>query len=93
VQEAKAQARLKAEVEARAKDPRFWLKNGPGKDPVDAPGWGPIPRKPNAAELSIPLSDLQWLFERLRQLVADRGNAIEQLALEVKLPGSGERGA
>lgn len=37
VQQAEAQARLKAEIETLGADPRFWLKTGPGKD--EAPGW------------------------------------------------------
>jgi hypothetical protein len=39
VEQAEAQARLKAEVDAYAQDARFWLKNGPGKDTGAAPGW------------------------------------------------------
>lgn len=93
VEEAKAQARLKAEVEAQAKDPRFWLKNGPGKDPGDAPGWGPVPRTSPATELGIPLGELQWLFDRLRPLMADHADVIEQLAHEAKLTGAGKRAA
>jgi hypothetical protein len=51
VAEARAQARLKAEIDALAKDPRFWLKTGPGKDADDAPGWGPArARRADATE-------------------------------------------
>ena len=39
VREAQAQARLKAEMDARAKDARFWLHYGPGKEIADTPGW------------------------------------------------------
>jgi len=39
VLQAKAQARLSAEMEARKKDPKFWLRYGPGKEAADAPGW------------------------------------------------------
>ncbi len=39
VMEAKAQARLFAEIELRQKDPKFWLTRGPGKETVDFPGW------------------------------------------------------
>lgn len=44
VQAAKAQARLKAEMKAMEEDPRFWLKNGPGKEKPDSPGWAAMVR-------------------------------------------------
>lgn len=39
VRQAQAQARLKAEIDARDKDVRFWLRYGPGKESADNPGW------------------------------------------------------
>jgi len=39
VLEARAQARLSAEIETRKDDPRFWLTHGPGMEKVNAPGW------------------------------------------------------
>jgi hypothetical protein len=48
VEEAAAQARLKAEVEIREKDPRFWLRHGPGRETPDAPGWT-APARPETA--------------------------------------------
>jgi hypothetical protein len=39
VRQAQAQARLKAEIDARAADPRFWLRHGPGKETPEVPGW------------------------------------------------------
>ena len=30
---------MAAEVKALAKDPLAWLKSGPGRDSLDAPGW------------------------------------------------------
>jgi len=39
VDQAQAQARLKAEMAAYDNDPRFWLKNGPGKEVPGKPGW------------------------------------------------------
>jgi len=38
--EATAQARMKAEIEVRQKDVKFWLRYGPGKERPGAPGWG-----------------------------------------------------
>jgi hypothetical protein len=39
VRRASAAARASAESELRAKDPRFWLKHGPGRETFDYPGW------------------------------------------------------
>lgn len=44
VRQAAAQARLRAEIETRDKDARFWLRHGPGKERPDAPGWSAPPR-------------------------------------------------
>lgn len=40
VEEARAQARLAAEVEVRKRNPEFWLSRGPGKERPGQPGWG-----------------------------------------------------
>jgi hypothetical protein len=39
VRQAAAMARVKAEIDLREKDPRFWLKHGPGRETPDYPGW------------------------------------------------------
>jgi hypothetical protein len=39
VSQTAARARLKAEIEAREKDPRFWLLHGPARETADSPGW------------------------------------------------------
>jgi hypothetical protein len=39
VVQARAQARLAAELETRKKDPRYWLTHGPGRERPGAPGW------------------------------------------------------
>ena len=39
VREAKAQARLGAEVEVKKTKPELWLAKGPGRDREGAPGW------------------------------------------------------
>lgn len=44
VRQATAQARLKAEMDVREKDVRFWLRYGPGKETVDTPGWSAAPK-------------------------------------------------
>jgi hypothetical protein len=50
VLEARAQARLSAEIETRKDDPRYWLTHGPGREKANAPGWtnpasGQLPAK------------------------------------------------
>jgi hypothetical protein len=42
VNEAAAQARLKAEINTCDADPRFWLRHGPGKETRQAPGWAAL---------------------------------------------------
>jgi hypothetical protein len=37
--QARAQARLGAELETRKRDPRFWLTHGPGREKPNVPGW------------------------------------------------------
>src|SRR5690349_4822223 len=41
--QAKAEARAMAESATRTKDPRGWLKHGPGKDRPGEPGWSNAP--------------------------------------------------
>ncbi len=49
--QARAQARTAAEIKARDKDPRFWLKHGPGRERPGYPGWtNPAPAGPVHAE-------------------------------------------
>src|SRR5258708_2146024 len=48
IRQAIAQARLKAEMAALDKDPKFWLKSGPGKGTEKNPGWT-NPAKPDTA--------------------------------------------
>lgn len=42
VLQAKAEARIAAEIEARRIDPKFWLRNGPGKTKPGEEGWTEI---------------------------------------------------
>jgi hypothetical protein len=39
VEQAKGHARLSAEIQVREKDAKVWLRYGPGRETVDAPGW------------------------------------------------------
>src|SRR5947208_734663 len=44
VEQAKAQARLRAEMAAMENDPESWLKHGPGRDRPELPGWAAMVR-------------------------------------------------
>lgn len=56
VRQARAHARLTAEVETRTNKPTDWLKSGPGRETADREGWtGP----PRAITTSVPPSPLQ----------------------------------
>jgi hypothetical protein len=44
VEEAQAQARLRAEIAVLEKDTRGWLKHGPGRDLPGRPGWAALVR-------------------------------------------------
>jgi hypothetical protein len=44
VRQARAQARLKPEMQLREDSPRQWLLHGPGKQTPDSPGWSAAPR-------------------------------------------------
>jgi hypothetical protein len=44
IRQAQAQARLKAEIDCRSNDPKFWLRSGPGKETTTAPGWSQAPK-------------------------------------------------
>src|SRR5438094_6168105 len=39
VQQAHAQARLRAEIHVLGEAPKLWLEHGPGRDRADCPGW------------------------------------------------------
>jgi hypothetical protein len=61
VRQAQAQARLKAEVDARNADARFWLRYGPGKETADSPGWSaPVKAAGRASADTQPLASPEW---------------------------------
>src|SRR5205823_14828379 len=63
VMRSRAAARVRVEAEVRQKDPRFWLRHGPGRETPTRPGWTnparPAPaRRSRAAD---PLTSPHWL--------------------------------
>jgi hypothetical protein len=74
VMEARAQARLQAELTAKTDKPLDWLKAGPGKDSAGNPGWT-NPGKPHADSARGPDGE-----QMMVELFALLGEAVEQLA-------------
>jgi hypothetical protein len=62
VEQAKAQARITAEIETRKHHPLSWLRHGPGREAPQAPGWT-TPVKPVVAKEHIlnVLESPEWL--------------------------------
>lgn len=53
VRQARAQARVAAEIEVRREQPARWLTKGPGRDRPGEPGWGDRPLPDDAPDGSI----------------------------------------
>jgi hypothetical protein len=58
VRQAIAKARLRAEMQVLTKDPKFWLKHGPGKETPNSPGWS-NPAKPATVQDGATLRDAE----------------------------------
>jgi hypothetical protein len=63
VLQARAQARLAAEIKVREQDPRFWLRHGPGRERPGQPGWTnpvrPAPPRAGGTKLGLDAPQLQ----------------------------------
>jgi hypothetical protein len=74
VMEAKAQARLAAELKAASEDPIAWLRSGPGKETINDPGWS-MPIRPQLKQdnrsVNIFLSpQMQGIMASILQVLA-----------------------
>jgi hypothetical protein len=74
VLQARAQARLSAEVETRKNDARYWLTHGPGRETQGSPGWtnpasGRIPPKRERGGRVLSKEFLEMLRPILEALV------------------------
>jgi hypothetical protein len=67
VMEAQAQGRLGAEVAVRNERPLDWLRNGPGRDAPDRPGWSaPVRPEADAGRAAVLLQpEVQALIQAL----------------------------
>jgi hypothetical protein len=58
VRQARAHARLMAEMDLRSSAPKVWLLHGPGRETTDAPGWS-SPTRPRRGGPAEPLNVLR----------------------------------
>jgi hypothetical protein len=68
VRQAQAQARLGAEATALTENPLAWLRNGPGRETAERPGWTGTVRAMPAAQNTgsiLLLPEVQRLVQRL----------------------------
>jgi len=93
VLQARAQARLAAEMETRKKDPRSWLTHGPGKERTGAPGWtNPGKARPamkKRADDALATEKLVELMGSVLQALAPFPEARAAVALELDRLGTG----
>jgi hypothetical protein len=90
VEQAKAQARLKAEMAAMENDPRFWLKNGPGRDVPGKPGWAAMVRPiltANQQTINLFTSpDFLQFMATLRAVLAPFPEALNAVTTAIESP-------
>ncbi|MBL8799670.1 MAG: hypothetical protein JNM56_37655 [Planctomycetia bacterium] len=74
VEQARAQARLAAEIEVFKADPTAWLKSGPGKETETNPGWTttvkPKITQDNRTVNLLLAPEMQGLFAAILQILA-----------------------
>jgi hypothetical protein len=91
VRQAQAQARVQAEMKALQEQPVTWLKQGPGKETPDSPGWSATV-KPSVTndnrQFNVLLDpSMQGLFSSLLQVLAPYPEARAAVALALSGPG------
>jgi hypothetical protein len=93
VMEAKAQARIRAEMKTFEEDPGRWLTQGPGKDKPNDPGWSrvvrPVVNETNAQVNVLLDPGMQGLFASILQILAPFPDA--RAAIADALAGSRPR--
>ncbi len=84
VMQARAQARLTAEVQALRQEAVKWLMQGPGKETPDSPGWSQMVRPsppPEGREINLLLEpQMQGVFAAMLQVLAPFPEARAALA-------------
>jgi transposase-like protein len=83
VDQALGQARLRAEMEAFKRDPRCWLKHGPGREMPGKPGWtAPARSQGGSANKTVALfanPEVLQLLALVRQVLANYPDALAAL--------------
>ena len=90
VKQAQAQARLKAEMATMEKDPRTWLKHGPGKEIPDPTGWSAMVRpEPGKADATVleKLPEFISFLMRLRDVLIPYPIVLEAVLMLLNDPG------
>jgi hypothetical protein len=95
VMQAKAQARLNAEIATRDARPLDWLRYGPGKESVHNAGWtGPVRAGlPKAAEAPSSLEDagIMAAIKEMREMLGPYPELCERIAAFVTRPRKRQR--
>lgn len=91
VEQAKAQARMAAEIKALQENPIAWLRFGPGRERADNPGWT-TPPKPQLTQdnraINVLLSpEMNGFFAALLQILSPYPEA--RVAVAQALAGKG----
>jgi hypothetical protein len=90
IKQASAQARVMAEIDARKEDVRFWLKNGPGKEQPDNPGWAamvrPLLTGTNQTINLFSSRDFLAFMATLRAVLAPYPEALQALSIALDKP-------
>jgi hypothetical protein len=77
--QARGQARLMAEMDMRANDPKSWLLHGPGRDTAGRPGWTAAARPRPDEDTTVPNvllhQEMMDLLHRLREGLLDLPDA------------------
>lgn len=82
VQQARAQARARVEMETREKNPVAWLRHGPGREQFGRPGWtNPVKAPVVRPKDTDPLASIQWnhLWSTILQILSPFPEACEAL--------------
>jgi hypothetical protein len=89
IRQAEAVARLTAEINAHEKDPRLWLRSGPGKEREGSPGWTTIVRPQVQGGNTINLftsPDFIAFMSMLRTVLAPFPEALKALTDALEKP-------
>jgi hypothetical protein len=81
VRQAIAQARLTAEIAALKDRPLDWLRNGPGKETADVPGWSGVVKAPAVTPAGLDEGELQKLIADLLDVLGPYPDARAAVAV------------